>query len=50
MSQLSNNGNPYSSKVISEQDLPPHVEDGWEIIRELSNGKILVRRPNHTTI
>jgi len=48
--QPSNNGKPYSSKIISEQDLAPHVEDGWEIIRELRSGKFLVRKPNHTNI
>jgi hypothetical protein len=45
--QISSNGKPYSSRIISEQDLPSHVEDGWEIIRELSSGKFLVRKPNH---
>ena len=44
-----NNGKPYSSKIINEQDLAPHVEDGWEIMRELSSGKFLVRKPNHTS-
>ena len=48
--QLRNNGKPYSSKIIGEQDLPPHVEDGWEIIRELGSGKFLVRKPNQKTI
>ena len=46
--QLSNNGKSYSSRIIREQDLAPHVEDGWEIIRELSSGNLFVRKPNHT--
>jgi hypothetical protein len=45
------NGNnsckPYSSKVIAEDELAPYVEEGWEIVRELSNGRYLVKRPNH---
>ena len=45
--QLSNNGKPYRSKIISENELPSHVEDGWEILRELKNGRFLIRRSNH---
>ena len=45
--QLSNNGKPYRSKIISENELPSHVEDGWEILRELKNGRFLIKRSNH---
>ena len=47
MPQLSNNGKPYQSNIINEKELVSHVEDGWEIIRELSNGKFLIKKPNH---
>lgn len=47
--QLRNNGKPYRSKVISENELPSYVEDGWEIVKELSNRKFLIKRPNHVT-
>ena len=40
MPQLSNNGKPYQSKIIGEKELVPCVEDGWEIVRELSNGRL----------
>jgi len=49
MPQLSNNGKPYQSNIINEKELVSHVEDGWEIIRELSNGKFLIKKPNHVT-
>jgi hypothetical protein len=48
MPQLNNNSKPYQSKIIGEKELVLYVEDGWEIVRELSNGKFLVKKPNHT--
>jgi integrase len=48
MPQLSDNGKPYQSKIIREKELLPHVEDGWEIVRELSSRKFLIKKPNHT--
>ena len=47
MPQLNNNGKPYQSKIISEGELVPYVEDGWEIVRELSNRRFLMKRSNH---
>jgi len=47
MPQLNNNGKPYQSKIIIEKELVPHVEDGWEIVRELGKGKFLIKKPNH---
>lgn len=44
--QLDNNGKPYQSKIIGEKELVPYVEDGWEIVRELNNGKFLIKKPN----
>jgi len=49
MPQLNNNDKPYQSKVIGEKELVPYIEDGWEIIRELSNRRFLIKRPNHIT-
>ena len=48
MPQSITNGKPYQSKIIDEKELVPYMEDGWEIIRELSNGRFLIKRPNHT--
>jgi hypothetical protein len=47
MPQLNNNGKPYQSKVIGENELVPYVEEGWEIVRELSNRRFLIKKPNH---
>lgn len=47
MPQLNNNGKPYQSKIIGEKELVPYVEDGWDIVRELSNGRFLIKKPNH---
>jgi len=47
MPQLNNNSKPYQSKIIGEKELVPYIEDGWEIVRELSNGRFLVKKPNH---
>jgi hypothetical protein len=50
MPHLNNNGKPYQSKIIREQELVIHIEDGWDIVRELNNERFLVKRPNHVTI
>ena len=39
------NGNNCESKLISEDELCGCINDGWDIVRELSNGKIVVKRP-----
>jgi len=44
----STNNKPYASKIITEAELTKFVEDGWEIVKELSNGKFLMKRPNHS--
>jgi hypothetical protein len=42
-----NGGRAYEALMISDQELISYIEEGWEIIKELSNGKIVVRRrPN----
>lgn len=48
MPQLNNNDKPYQSKIIGEEELIAYIEDGWEIIRELSSGRFLIKRPNHS--
>lgn len=42
------NDKPYVSKIISEDELTAYVEEGWEIVKELSNEKFLIKKPNHT--
>jgi integrase len=47
MPQINNADKPYQSKIVKEDGLVSHIEEGWEIIRELSDGKFLIKRPNH---
>jgi hypothetical protein len=42
-----NHEKPYQSKIIGESELVTHIEGGWEIVRELSNERFLVKRSNH---
>ena len=43
-----NGGKAYEAKVIDESELVSHVEDGWEIMRELADKKIVIRRKPST--
>lgn len=37
--------NQYESKVVNgEDELLSHVENGWQIVKELSSGKVILRR------
>lgn len=38
---------PYKSKIIEEEQLIQHVEEGWEVVKELRNGRFLLRKQNH---
>jgi hypothetical protein len=38
------NHKKYESKIIEEQELVSHIDEGWEIIRELKGGKLIIRR------
>jgi len=40
-----NGGRPFESKIVSEDELVQYVEEGWDLVKELSNGKIVIRRP-----
>lgn len=37
--------NHCESKLISEEELCSHINEGWDLVRELSSGRILVKRP-----
>jgi len=34
----------YETKLITEKQLVSHLQEGWEIVRELRSGKIVVER------
>ena len=37
---------PYETCIVGEEDLVPLLNEGWEIVKELSGGRIIMRRPN----
>jgi integrase len=38
------NHKKYQSKIVDEKRLLSYIDEGWEIIRELKNGKLAIRR------
>jgi len=47
--QLNYSIKPYRSMIIGEKELAPYVEEGWDIVKELSNRRFLIKKPNHVT-
>jgi len=43
-----NGGKPFESRIISEEELTAYLDEGWDLVKELSNGKIVIRRPLET--
>ncbi len=39
---------PYKSKIVGEQEMVKLVGEGWDLVKELNNGKFLVRCPRMT--
>jgi len=39
------NSRRYETKLVTEKELVDHLNDGWEIVKELSSGKIIIKRP-----
>ncbi|WP_165776503.1 hypothetical protein, partial [Candidatus Nitrosotalea bavarica] len=37
-------GERYDSQLVDEDDLVLYVKKGWDIVKELSSGRILIRR------
>lgn len=40
-------GKAYDALLVNEEDLVQYIETGWEVVKELSNGKIAIRRLAH---
>jgi len=36
--------NHYKYKILTEKELVQHLDEGWDLLKELSNGKLVVRR------
>jgi hypothetical protein len=47
--QRNNKEKPYQSQIVSENELVSFIEEGWEIVRELSSNRFLMKRANHAT-
>jgi len=43
-----NGGKPFESRIISEDELTAYLDEGWDLVKELSNGKTVIRRPLET--
>jgi hypothetical protein len=41
---MTNGGKAYDAILIDENDLCQYLEMGWEVVKELSNGKVAIRR------
>jgi len=39
-----NGGKAFKSRIISEEELTGYLDEGWDLVKELSNGKIVIRR------
>jgi len=37
---------PYETRIVSEEELVPLLDQGWDVVRELASGKVIVRRQN----
>ena len=42
------NGNGYEAKVVDESRLLAHVEKGWDVVKELKDGRFILRKQNGT--
>ncbi|UCD73616.1 MAG: hypothetical protein JSW01_02970, partial [Candidatus Bathyarchaeota archaeon] len=38
--------NNYKYKILTEKELCKHLDEGWDLVKEMSNGKLVVRREN----
>jgi len=43
-----NGGKAFESRIITEEELTAYLDEGWDLVKELSNGKIVIRRPLET--
>jgi len=39
--------NHHKYKMLTESELCKHLDESWDLVRELSNGKLVVRREDY---
>jgi len=39
-----NGGKRFESRIVSEDELTSYLDEGWDLVKELTNGKIVIRR------
>jgi len=39
-----NGGKPFESRIISEEELNAYLDEGWDPVKQLSDGKIVIRK------
>jgi len=44
-----NGGKPYESRIVGEADLLGFLDEGWELIKEVGQGRFIVRRRNNVS-
>jgi len=43
-SKIITSGKPFESRIISEDELTTYLDEGWDLVKELSNGKIVIMK------
>jgi hypothetical protein len=43
---LPDGGKSFKAKLVPEEDILGYLPVGWEVVRELQNGQVLVRKPS----
>lgn len=43
---MTDGGKAYNALLVTDDNLVEYLETGWEIVKELSNGQIAIRRPS----
>ena len=39
-----NSGKPFGSRIMGEDELTGYLDEGWDLVKELSNGKIVIMK------
>jgi hypothetical protein len=34
----------FETRIVTEKELVPHLDEGWDLVKELRSGKIVVKR------